>query len=265
MDIKVIIATHKEYEMPKDSMYVPVRVGAIGKEHYGYIGDDTGEHISEKNPYYCELTGLYWAWKNLDAEYLGLVHYRRHFKGHNNFKNKFDNVLKKEEAEEILKNHKIIVPKKRNYYIETLYSHYAHTHYKEHLDDTEKIIARYYPEYLPAYKEVLNQTYGYVFNMMIMERQYSDAYCEWLFDILLKLEGYVKNIEELSDFQKRLYGRVSELLLNVWLKYQIECGNIKKDEIKEVTQMHMENVNWIEKGTNFLKAKFLSNKYEKSC
>ena len=43
------------------------------------------ENISQLNPYYCELTGLYWAWKNLDCDYLGLVHYRRYFTKKNQF------------------------------------------------------------------------------------------------------------------------------------------------------------------------------------
>ena len=79
MDVKVIIATHKKYDMPKDEMYVPLHVGREGKDDLGYVGDNTGDNISIKNPKFCELTGLYWAWKNLDAEYLGLAHYRRHF------------------------------------------------------------------------------------------------------------------------------------------------------------------------------------------
>lgn len=60
-DIKVIVATHKKYTMPDDPMYIPVQVGARGKEELGYQKDDEGENISEKNPYFCELTGLYWA------------------------------------------------------------------------------------------------------------------------------------------------------------------------------------------------------------
>ena len=60
--------------MPNDMMYLPVQVGAEKKESLGYARDNEGENISKKNPNYCELTGLYWAWKNLDAEYLGLAH-----------------------------------------------------------------------------------------------------------------------------------------------------------------------------------------------
>ena len=79
-DVKIIVASHKEYQMPADAMYIPVQVGAAGKEHLqsdkqNYVRDDTGENISELNPFFCELTGLYWAWKNLEADYMGLVHY----------------------------------------------------------------------------------------------------------------------------------------------------------------------------------------------
>ena len=56
-DIKVIVATHKEYQMPTDSMYLPLHVGAEGKDSFGYQRDNEGENISNKNPYFCELTG----------------------------------------------------------------------------------------------------------------------------------------------------------------------------------------------------------------
>ncbi len=263
MNIKVIVASHKLYQMPIDDMYLPVQVGAQGKEAIGYIRDDSGEHISEKNPYYCELTGLYWAWKNLDADYLGLVHYRRHFRGGVTTKDKFQSIIGKHEVETILREHSVIVPKKRKYYIETLYSHYKHTHYVEHLESIKRIIVQKFPEYSASYDEVLNHTYGYMFNMMIMKREYCNAYCEWLFDILFELEKEV-NAEELSDFQKRLYGRVSEILFNVWLDYQVKTGRFSKGDIIEVPHMHMEKINWFKKGVSFLQAKFFRNKYEKS-
>ena len=65
-NIKIIVATHKKYKMPNDMMYLPVQVGAEKKESLGYARDNEGENISKKNPNYCELTGLYWAWKQME-------------------------------------------------------------------------------------------------------------------------------------------------------------------------------------------------------
>ncbi len=61
MDIKIVIAAHKKYWMPDDPMYIPVHVGAEGKESIGYVGDNTGYNISEKNNMYRELTGMLWG------------------------------------------------------------------------------------------------------------------------------------------------------------------------------------------------------------
>ena len=74
-NIKIVIATHIQCELPQNDMYLPLHVGAEGKESLGYQKDSVGDNISKKNPSFCELTGLYWAWKNLDVKYLGLVHY----------------------------------------------------------------------------------------------------------------------------------------------------------------------------------------------
>lgn len=262
-NVKIIIATHKKYQMPADEIYFPVQVGAKGKESICYTRDDSGDNISDKNPSYCELTGMYWAWKNLEADYYGLAHYRRHFKGKNKSKDLFEQILTTEEALELVEKYKILVPKKRKYYIETLYSHYAHTHYAEHLDITREIISEKYPEYLGAYDEVVNQTWGYMFNMMIMEKSYYNDYCQWLFDILFELEKRVPN-QDLSTFQNRFYGRVSEIIFNVWLKHHVENGIVKAEEVKEIPCMHMEKINWVKKGTSFLKAKFFSKRYEGS-
>lgn len=260
MEIKILVATHKNYKMPDDNIYIPIHVGKKGKECIGYVGDDTGENISERNPYFCELTAMYWGVKNLQCDYIGLVHYRRHFKAkkyiNKNRKDKFSYVIGVKEIEEILENYQAILPAKRKYYIETLYSHYAHTHYVEHLDLTRNIIEKNYPEYTEVFDKVMNQTSGHMFNMFIMKKELAKEYCEWLFSILFKLEEVI-NIKEYDAFQARLFGRVSELLLNVW---------IQKNNIKYIEQphIHMENINWLNKGSSFIKAKFIKRKFEKS-
>lgn len=267
--VKIIVATHKRYEMPKDKMYIPLHVGAEGKKDesgnsldLGYIKDNTGDNISYLNAGFCELTGLYWAWKNLEADYLGLVHYRRYF-GSKKKGDAKDRILTYKEALLILKEHNIIVPKKRKYYIETLYSHYGHTHYAEHLIYTRDIIQKICPDYIKTYDTVLSRKEGYMFNMMIMKRGYIDQYCQWLFSILFALNNSIK-VPELSQYQGRFYGRISEILFNVWIQYQIDAGHIKLSEIIELPCIYLEKVNWIKKGTAFLSAKFLGKKYKGS-
>lgn len=264
--VKIIIATHKKYEMPKDDMYLPLHVGAEGKVDennrpldLGYQKDNTGENISELNASYCELTGLYWAWKNLDEDFIGLSHYRRHFCIKKS-KLDFENVLSYKEIEPYLDSIRVFVPQKRKYYIESLYSHYAHTHYAEHLDVVREIIQKDYPSYLKSFDKIVKQTSGYMFNMMIMQRDLLDDYCTWLFDILFKA-GEKINVGNENAFQGRFYGRISEIIFNVWLDEQIQSGKLKINEIKEIPCIHMEKINWLKKGTAFLNAKFLGKKY----
>lgn len=255
--IKVVIATHKKYDMPSDKMYLPLQVGAEGKNDLGYEKDNTKDNISLKNPYFCELTGLYWAWKNLKEDYIGLAHYRRHFASKKiNKKDLFNSVLTKDEASKLLNNTDIIVPKKRNYYIENLYSHYEHTMYIEPLDITGQILQERYPEYMLEFDKLKTRRSAHMFNMFIMKKDKLDEYCTWLFDILFELEKRVDN-SKYDSFHARFYGRVSELLLDVWL-------NTKGYSYKEVKVISMEKVNWWKKGTSFLKAKLLGKKYGKS-
>lgn len=269
MNIKIIIATHKKYRMPSEPVYLPLHVGAEGKTDIGYTRDNTGDNISEKNSGFCELTGLYWAWKNLACDYLGLVHYRRYFtvRSHlyifrhkNDEAGKMESILSGKELEKLLTNYDILVPRKRRYIIETLYSHYSHTHYVEHLDMTRQIILEKYPEYISEFDYVMKKKSGYMFNMFVMPKKISDSYCEWLFDILLELERRV-NMPELSGFQGRFYGRVSEIIFNVWLEYQVKQHDFK---IGEINFFYMEPVKWRKKINAFLKAKFFHKKYEGS-
>lgn len=254
MTITIIVATHKVYEMPEDRMYLPVFVGATGKADIGYQRDDEGENISLLNPYYCELTGMYWAWKNLKSDYIGLVHYRRLFTmgGH---------ILTESDITPCLGKIKIFIPRKRKYYIETLKTHYEHTHYSEHLTVTKGIIEKRYPEYQSAYDKAVNRCWGYMFNMVIMHKEFLDDYCEWLFNILADVFSQI-DTSSYSSFEKRYIGRISELLFNVWLEKKRSDSEIKKGEIKELRYTVEEN--WLVKIPAFLKAKFQGRKYQKS-
>ena len=155
------------------------------------------------------------------------------------------------------------MPKPQHYFIETLYSHYAHTHYAEHLDATRAILSERYPEYLDSYDKVLNQTHGYMFNMVIMDRAHFNIYCTWLFDILEELESRIDD-SLLDAFEGRLYGRISEIIFNVWLDRQVDTGAISTSSIKVLPLVYIEKVDWVKKGASFLKAKFLHKKYNES-
>lgn len=259
-NIKIIIATHKKYKMPEDEIYIPLQVGAEGKENLGYEKDNTGDNISLKNAFYCELTGLYWAWKNLNADYIGLSHYRRHFtyskKIPKTEQERFQILLNSEQADELLNDVDILLPKKRKYYIENLYNHYKHTMFIEPLDETRNIIKEQCPEYLPEFEKLHKRTSAHMFNMFIMKKKYLDEYCEWLFKILFELEKRV-DPKQYDSFHSRYLGRISELLLDVWI-------NTNKLNYKEIKVIDMQNVNWLKKGTAFLKAKFTGKRYEKS-
>ena len=271
IDIKVIIATHKTYRMPEDELYLPLHVGAEGKTDaegnpldLGYQKDNTGENISELNPLFCELTGLYWAWKNLDADYVGLAHYRRHFMGKGKGKDLFDKVLREKEVRFLInKGYKVIVPKRRDYFIESLYSHYVHTYGPEEIDETRRVISDLYPEYLPSFDTVASSRSGFMFNMMIVPKELLGDYCEWLFKILFELDKRV-DTTGWSDFRKRYLGRISEIIFNVWLDKKVKDGMVKAEEIAEIPFIYMEKVNKFKKGTAFLKAKFFHKGYEKS-
>lgn len=256
MDIKILIAAHKKYRMPDDDIYLPIHVGKVfNDEDLGYKADNIGDNISSKNKNFCELTAIYWGWKNLNAEYVGLAHYRRHFTAKKK-KNPWQSVITRSELEPILKECPVVIPKKRNYIIETVYSHYVHTHDVSHIEKTKDILKERFPEYLTAFETVLNRRSAHMFNMMIMRKDIFDDYCKWLFEVLFELEKQI-DVSKLDAFNARLFGRISEFLLDTWIEKN-------KISYKEIGYIHMEKIDWPRKIRSFLCAKFFNKKYDKS-
>ncbi|MBQ0028905.1 MAG: DUF4422 domain-containing protein [Bacteroidales bacterium] len=255
--IKLIIAAHKLCDLPVDKMYLPVHVGkSVHPDVYlpGFQSDNEGDNISLKNPYYCELTAIYWAWKNLVADYIGLVHYRRYFS--NSSKKDIQKVLSSQEAEKLCNEYDLILPKKRNLLIETVYSHYDHTFDGKHFDDVRKIIENRCPEYLSYFDKHMKERKEHLFNMFIMKKELFHKYCEWMFPILEELET-MYDLKNMDPFQARLIGRVSERLLDVW---------VEKNKIKftEVGCAYFGKNQYLKKITGALMAKFFKKKYTKS-
>ena len=243
MDIRIIVAAHKPYWMPDDPMYLPLHVGREGKADIGYAGDHTGDHISSRNAGYCELTGLYWAWKNLRAEYIGLVHYRRHFAGARFGKKKL-RVIAQHQLEDALQGVQAVLPRPRNYWIETNYSQYAHAHNASDLDAARDIIAMRCPAYLPAFDAIMKRTKGHRFNMFVMEYGCFCRYCEWLFPILFEMETRI-DVSGYDAYNARVFGFIGERLLDVWM----ETENIR---CRDLPVVNLEGQNWLKKGTAFL-------------
>ena len=227
----IYIATHKKFNVPNLNGYCALQVGAEGKEKYGYLRDNIGNHISGKNANYCELTGLYWIWKNTDDSYKGLVHYRRYF-GRNNLSNIISDICSYEYLLNCLKSVDIVLPYveyfKQNAKEEIL----LHCCTEEIFDKLRQIIETKYPDYIETYDRYFNENKASLFNMLFCKREIFDAYCEWLFSILFVLEKQV-DLAKLNTYQQRLYGFLSERLLNVWV--------IKnKLVVKHLPVIHME-------------------------
>jgi len=221
--IKIVVATHKEYNLLNQEYLFPIHVGAkLSSIDLSYQRDDEGDNISIKNKYYCELTGLYWAYKHLKSDYIGLCHYRRYFN--------LDNIQ--------INNYDVILPKKRNYYIETVYSQFKHAHGSLALDLARKTIQDKYPEYLIYFDKQMNKRSLHIYNMFIMKYEIFLDYCEFLFNILNDVEKNLGNID-------RIYGFLGERLLDVYLMK----NNI---QYKEVDLINTESINWPKKISNFL-------------
>ena len=239
MNTVIAVVTHRPYRICEDELYLLLMAGSDGMpeaETTGYVRDDSGDNISDRNPWFCELTGLYWMWKNSDADNIGICHYRRYFARKKELSlrdrvrmlrgscSPFEYVLRNEEASRLMERYPVVLPCPRRYHIESSYSHFAHSHGAYALDETRRIIIDRHPEYIEAYDTVMARTSGHRFNMFIMRKDLLDRYCSWLFDILFELEksiatGKTGNVPD----TRRLYGHVSERLLDVWLEKE-GCG-----------------------------------------
>ncbi len=235
--IKVFVATVKPLNIQLPTRYIPIQCGSANNQEMGYLRDDQGRNISKKNPNYCELTAVFYIWKNIkNTDIVGLCHHRRYFFSQVLSLNT-NNILTEKKIIKLMKKYDVILPT-RYYFNKKVKDNYAEVHHINDLLECGKIIKQIYPDYIDAFNKVLKRRWLYCFNMLIMKKKDFDNYCQWLFDILFELEKRV-DISSYDNYNKRIYGFISERLLNVYMKknkprikelpvYNIDCNKLKQ-------------------------------------
>lgn len=228
-DIKIFVAFHEPYFSPISDVLIPIHVGrSISQDDWGWIADNTGNNISHKNPYYCELTATYWIWKNVKADIVGLYHYRRYFNlksdsyvsiKDNDFVNLTGNNT--DMIRSLMTEYDIILPIEEMHDV-SVYEFFAHNHPKEGIDTLLEVIKEKYPEQFDiAYNTLHNWNGAHYTNMLITKKEIFDDYASWLFDILFEVEKRIQGNVEKEEY-KRLYGHISERMMKIYVNLHPE-------------------------------------------
>lgn len=230
-NLKLLVCCHKQDEWKSDDMYMPIHCGKeISNYDLRILGDNSGDNISYKNSSFCELTALYWAWKNLkNIDYIGLNHYRRYFckRGflissrvyvYDSISELNKDLITKYDVLKYLNKYDIILPNK-NYCPYNLRTEYSYLLNGYEYKMCKKVLGELYPEYIDSFERIMYYGNSYsACNMFVMKWDLFCRYSEWLFSILFKLEDDLY-IEHYTGYYRRIFGYISERLLNVFVYY----------------------------------------------
>lgn len=231
MNIKILVCCHKQDVRVDKEPFSPIHVGKANSQiELNIIGDNTGDNISAKNSSYCELTGMYWAWKNIkDVDIIGLCHYRRYFDFHNQCKAIIPFTYFKTECISsidfsvpctILSKVEGGVPVvgRPKHYRFPIYIDFCVQHYSDDFRIMTNVVKKGQPDNIKKafYDVMIRGNRLSLCNMFLMNWQDFDSYCRWLFGLLGEIEK-CSNITNYNPRQKRIYGFMAERLFNVWL------------------------------------------------
>lgn len=224
--IKLFVCCHKKSYVPEHPLLAPIQVGtALSQERFkGFLHDDEGDNISEKNREYCELTAHYWAWKNIDADYYGFFHYRRFLYPRCNERVPYTytgnltssglNSFGFDRFGETIAENDMIVPMAENMH-QSVMQHYGNASYHNigDIKTVQNIVSEMYPDYSDALREYLGSRYHYFGNIFIMRREVFQDYCQWLFSILAR---YDEAKPSYTGQEARVDGYLAERLLGAY-------------------------------------------------
>lgn len=198
---------------------VPLQVGAaLTKEKISTeaLLDCEGDNISEKNRQFCELTGLYWIWKNACEDYVGLVHYRRHF------------LLPDNWLERMIENKVDVILPVPLYVAPSIAENYK----ERHIASDWEYLMEYFKREIPKeYEEAERFFSGNLYspcNMFIVRREVLNRLCEWMFPILFAVVEHGGEKED--PYLNRYPGFISERLITYFFesrreKYRLVYAN----------------------------------------
>lgn len=212
-DLTMYMVTHKAVDdIP--SGRTPIFVGS-GRNSKNYIADSSGDNISSFNKNYCELTALYWIWKNdKKSQFVSIEHYRRFFMKKYNI---FPVIYSSKDIRKLLTSYDVITSRFYDYG-PSVREYYRGWHYEEDLNAAERAVRTFYPQYGQTFTEVMDGHRIPMFNMLAASKRNFDAYCEWLFRILFEASRDI-DLTGRTDFQQRAFGFLSERMMEVWIKY----------------------------------------------
>ena len=213
----------------KRSPFLEIQCGkALSEISLPMQGDNLGDNISDENQFWSEITGLYWAWKNIaTTKYVGLCSYRRFFNltdsseplelvSIQDGQHRIDN-LNYEAIEVMLKTVDIIMPVPYTYPC-SIRRVCSKNYRDDDFDFLEVYIKEYTPDYYSAYQKVMyssNTAVGH--NMFVMRGDDFEEYCSWVFGVLFAMKEKL----EPTDYpitQRRVFGYMHELLLAVYVE-----------------------------------------------
>lgn len=219
MSTKIFVMTHKLFERPKDKMYVPLQVGHAlhGTLDESYLRDDEGEdNISIQNPYFSELTGMYWVWKHcVDVENVGICHYRRFPVIKEEWSGR-ERLLTEQDCEQILQEYDLITTEQLSLH-SNYYDGFAVDHNLYDLQVTEQVVKEKYPAYYEQFEKLVHDNKVYFGNICVMPKGLYDRYCNWLFTILFEVQKRI-DVTGYDGYRKRVFGFLSEFLQMVWVQ-----------------------------------------------
>ena len=192
---------------------LPIQAGAdLTDIRVADILDNRGENISLKNKQFCELTAWYWVWKNVNTDYVGICHYRRHFD------------LKKEQLESLTANKVDVVLTVPILNFPNVKCMYEHDHLLSDWDVMMQAITRLQPEYIETAQKVSDSQFYFGYNMIIARKDIFDTYCNWLFPILVYCEEHAAQREQ--GYQNRFVGFLAERLLTIYFIHNWETYHV---------------------------------------